>query len=217
VFGVGFKLPPIGMLVLGLAFGFAVGLHVWLDIPIDAARVSNPPTVLKQDRTVTLAFGLSFALPFGLAYGTAIVFTDTPPGGFALPFGLFLGPAFVLAGAVAGAAAGSLAYGRIGALAYGLAGAVIGGLVIPPTEGIYGLGIGLVCGLAIALITMLPRAWGSFMLGQTWLALCGHQPWRLMSFLEDAHQRGVLRQTGGVYQFRHARLQDHLAKPYRAR
>jgi len=26
----------------------------------------------------------------------------------------------------------------------------------------------------------------------------------------DAHQRGVLRQSGAVYQFRHARLKDHL-------
>ncbi|MFC5103265.1 hypothetical protein [Kibdelosporangium philippinense] len=45
-----------------------------------------------------------------------------------------------------------------------------------------------------------------------WLALRGHLPWRLIPFLEDAHQRGVLRQNGGVYQFRHARLRDHLAR-----
>jgi hypothetical protein len=32
-----------------------------------------------------------------------------------------------------------------------------------------------------------------------------------MTFLGDAHRRGVLRQAGAVYQFRHARLQDHLA------
>jgi hypothetical protein len=33
-----------------------------------------------------------------------------------------------------------------------------------------------------------------------------------MTFLDDAHHRGVLRQVGAVYQFRDARLQDHLAK-----
>jgi hypothetical protein len=32
-----------------------------------------------------------------------------------------------------------------------------------------------------------------------------------MAFLDDAYRRGVLRQTGSAYQFRHARLQEHLA------
>jgi hypothetical protein len=32
-----------------------------------------------------------------------------------------------------------------------------------------------------------------------------------MRFLNDAHERGVLRTVGPVYQFRHARLQDRLA------
>ena len=39
-----------------------------------------------------------------------------------------------------------------------------------------------------------------------------HTPVRLMRFLEDAHERGVLRTAGPVYQFRHARLQDRLAE-----
>jgi hypothetical protein len=34
-----------------------------------------------------------------------------------------------------------------------------------------------------------------------------------MTFLRDAHeQRGVLRQVGAVYQFRHINLQRHLAQ-----
>jgi hypothetical protein len=37
-------------------------------------------------------------------------------------------------------------------------------------------------------------------------------PARLMRFLEDARQRGILRTVGPVYQFRHARLQDRLAE-----
>jgi hypothetical protein len=32
-----------------------------------------------------------------------------------------------------------------------------------------------------------------------------------MGFLADAHQRGVLRQAGAVYQFRHIELQRRLA------
>ncbi|MET1074061.1 MAG: NACHT domain-containing protein, partial [Umezawaea sp.] len=53
--------------------------------------------------------------------------------------------------------------------------------------------------------------WGPWLLARLWLPLTGHLPWTVMAFLEDAHQRGVLRQAGGVYQFRHARLRDYLA------
>jgi hypothetical protein len=34
----------------------------------------------------------------------------------------------------------------------------------------------------------------------------------LNRFLEDAHRRGVLRQAGALYQFRHASLHDRLAQ-----
>jgi hypothetical protein len=44
-----------------------------------------------------------------------------------------------------------------------------------------------------------------------WLALTGRLPLRLITFLEDAHRRGVLRQSGAVYQFRHARLAERLS------
>ena len=32
----------------------------------------------------------------------------------------------------------------------------------------------------------------------------------VIGFLQSAHERGVLRQTGGHYRFRHALLQEHL-------
>jgi hypothetical protein len=53
--------------------------------------------------------------------------------------------------------------------------------------------------------------WTQFRLAHARLALIGWLPWRLFAFLEDAHRRGVLRQAGTVWQFRHALLQDHLA------
>jgi len=47
-----------------------------------------------------------------------------------------------------------------------------------------------------------------------WL-ICGRLlPWRMMAFLADAHQRGVLRRVGAVYQFRHISLQQRLAGQY---
>ncbi|MEO6086884.1 MAG: NACHT domain-containing protein [Umezawaea sp.] len=56
------------------------------------------------------------------------------------------------------------------------------------------------------------QAWGRFGLARAYLAVSGKLPWRLMAFLREAHRRGVLRQAGPVYQFRHARLRDQLAK-----
>ncbi|SDD77186.1 NACHT domain-containing protein [Glycomyces harbinensis] len=44
------------------------------------------------------------------------------------------------------------------------------------------------------------------------LAIRGRGPLRLMRFLDDAARRGVLRQSGPVYQFRHTRLQTYLAE-----
>lgn len=55
---------------------------------------------------------------------------------------------------------------------------------------------------------------GSWLIARVWLPLSGKLPWQVTAFLADAHRRGVLRQTGGVYQFRHARLQDHLANTH---
>ena len=52
---------------------------------------------------------------------------------------------------------------------------------------------------------------GSYGDARTWLSLTHRLPWRIMPFLADAHRRGVLRQVGAVYQFRHIRLQEHLA------
>ncbi|MFC0843384.1 NACHT domain-containing protein [Streptomyces noboritoensis] len=78
-----------------------------------------------------------------------------------------------------------------------------------------GLGGGFALGLAGRLMGrfqtgLAASAWGWFLLTRSWLALRGQLPWRLMRFLDDAHRRGVLRQAGAVYQFRHARLQDTL-------
>jgi len=54
-------------------------------------------------------------------------------------------------------------------------------------------------------------AWVAYTLARCRLAMAGRLPWQLMSFLADAHDRGVLRQAGAVYQFRHLELQRRLA------
>lgn len=84
------------------------------------------------------------------------------------------------------------------------------GRVFPP--GVWLLGWLLAASLGALVWILFVPVWGPWLIARTWLPLIGRLPWRVMTFLADAHQRGVLRQAGGVYQFRHARLQDHLAR-----
>ena len=78
---------------------------------------------------------------------------------------------------------------------------------------LFGFAAGLTAGLTGGLMGGFTGAWGSLVLVVPLLAIRGLTPPRLMTFLREAHNRGVLRQAGGIYQFRHNRLQDQLANP----
>jgi hypothetical protein len=53
-------------------------------------------------------------------------------------------------------------------------------------------------------------------LAEQMLLLTGKGRGTLLNALEDAHRRQVLRQAGAVFQFRHAELQDQLARTHRS-
>ncbi|MFK3979327.1 hypothetical protein ACI2K4_02985 [Micromonospora sp. NPDC050397] len=112
---------------------------------------------------------------------------------------LLIGPLFGLMVALALWAAVELLQGLVGPLTFGLGAALAAGVVVA-----LGGGLGVVLTLT---------AWGHWVVFvRIWLPLTGRLPWAVLAFLEDAHQRGVLRQAGAVYQFRHARLHDHLMR-----
>jgi hypothetical protein len=100
------------------------------------------------------------------------------------------------------------------ALVFGVGAAAVNVFIVGP---LLGLGVGLVFGLEAAFAGGLGyglslTAWGQWVaLARIWLPLTGRLPWRLIAFLDDACRRGVLRQAGAVYQFRHAELRDHLS------
>jgi hypothetical protein len=105
-------------------------------------------------------------------------------------------------------------------LGVGLATGLLAGLVTKIMAGVDpGLGRGVALwivsvglGLSAALVAACIQAtWGTYTITRCWLALRHRLPWRLMGFLADAHERGVLRQAGAFYQFRHSELQDYLA------
>ena len=57
-------------------------------------------------------------------------------------------------------------------------------------------------------------AWPRYLEARFRLSVRRRLPWRTLAFLADAHRRGVLRQAGATYQFRHIRLQEQLAGGY---
>jgi hypothetical protein len=108
-------------------------------------------------------------------------------------------------------------FGLVGGLVFGLVFGIAVGLVDGLVAGLGGgLGVGLGVGLVFGLVLGLDKTrWTSYVLARGWLAMRHRLPWSLMDFLSDAHQRGVLRQAGAVYQFRHIDLQHRLAvRPY---
>lgn len=101
----------------------------------------------------------------------------------------------------------------ISALITGLIGGVTAGVVVGASQRLHnGLLIGPVAGLVSALFVASTGAWAHFTVARAWLALTRRLPWRLLEFLDDAYQRGALRQAGAIYQFRHALLRDRLAE-----
>jgi NACHT domain len=101
------------------------------------------------------------------------------------------------------AVAFGIAYGILSGVLFGLVTGLVAGLVAGPV-------VGLVAGLVVGR----HHAWAVHVVATFQLARGGHLPRRLMLFLDDAHRLGLLRAVGSIYQFRHAELQDHLAREF---
>jgi hypothetical protein len=191
------------MLMVSAAMAAVVGLalaaHNWLDAPPTRAGQAGPGWSVIQDRRSSLVGAL--------VAGTVIAATG-------------------LLGWTAGTLSGSLISGALtdwpgwpGDPDLSLLAEYHWDLML----GHFGHRLPLVLGLAVllpatvfALLVLLTRAWPRFVLVRLLLAVRGRLPWRLMSFLADARERELLRQSGGMYQFRHIRLQETLAAQWGA-
>ncbi len=86
-------------------------------------------------------------------------------------------------------------------------------LAIAAVFAVLGVGFAVQIAAGYAAAWMLYSAYARFTVARVVLAGRGKLPWRLFGFLDDARNRGVLRQYGAVHQFRHQHLQRHLGGP----
>ncbi|MFE5811033.1 hypothetical protein [Streptomyces sp. NPDC056491] len=99
------------------------------------------------------------------------------------------------------------------AMVFSIAGTIpIAGPLVGTRGGMAGIVVGIAFGISIGtMMGLLPTAWAYFVIARAYLMARRKVPRNLMAFLQDAHDRGVLRRVGTVYQFRHIELQHHLA------
>lgn len=227
----------IGLLrVVGLSFGGAAFEPSRVQIRLPGAKRQVGARFVRRF-LVVLALGFAFAGALWLAGALGIQFWIVarlgPGPWYGVLAGLVLGPLVGLAWGImarietpidirtavsptdlmrtnrATVIFESSALGLVCTTGYG----VLAGLLHGPRYGLLvGLSYGLVLGFGVALgVTLGLTAWGQWLaLARIWLPLHRRLPWALIEFLDDACRRGVLRQVGAVYQFRHARLQAHL-------
>ena len=184
-----------------------------------------------------LGIGLLFGFSFGAVIGLPVVFLYGLRNGIlvALALGPAIGSALSLRqlfhassdvnAAVSPASTlhddmmSAIVQASMGCIGLGLGAsiALYATLKFGPATGIaigiaYGLAYGITFAIAYRSSGLTTPAFTTFIIARFWLAIRRKLPWGLMPFLEDAHERGVLRQQGAVYQFRHVMLQTHLAE-----
>lgn len=222
----GFVFGLAGGMAFGLRIGLIVGhLGVLIGLLLDRRMGPPQPAVLGLRRNLRRAArGLLYAVGVGSIGGLCVgLISGVAIGaGTGLVTGLAVGLATALATLVnqpidtarAVDPVSALRADRLTVLVLGSTGGVLFGAAYGVGNAMSPLLVVLSMGIfaAVGMFALaVGSAWGEFCLARTWFALRGDLPWMLFSFIQDAHQRGLLRQTGVAYQFRHTRLQDRLA------
>jgi hypothetical protein len=221
----GLILGAVGGLVLGvqwLGYGIAAGLlpGLVMGFGLSSDRPPSHRVIWRPIRAVGAGVSIGIA---AFVSGTVIGGPKTGLLATAL-FGLLPGFAAGLQGRgrylgdlTAPSPQAAFIRDRRATFAIGVVTVVAVGVPVGLTTGIargltVGITLGIVSGLAIGLAAISNEsAWPRWQLARCCLWATRRLPWLLMAFLQDANYRGVLRQAGPVYQFRHIELQHKLA------
>lgn len=196
--------PWVTGLLVGLAAGLLVAYVRLLFRDRRSPRQIVPGGLLRMFLAVGVPTGIIGVLSGGPATGLAVTV------GAGLTASLGAGGSLIPGGARG--AAGPTASLRADRATGVLAGLTVGAAAVVGALSAGGLGVLPLLALP-ALVVVALSAWGQFCLTRLLLITRG-MPLRLVSALREAHDRGILRQAGGYYQFRHNLLQDHLARDH---
>jgi hypothetical protein len=206
---------------VGLAAGWADARHGGLLVGLISAAVVGPACTIPCKRvfgwkpgiTAGLAGAIAIGLASGLSKGNGQPTLSGLGAGviFAMAAWVFVGlfqpsqdrlvvnPRLLLKRDRAGS--------LIVAVTAGIAFAVVFGVALGPL-------IGAVAFVALTMtVSLTVSMWAAFNVSRVWLACTGMLPMQIMAFLDEAYRRGILRQNGGSYQFRHIELKEALLKP----
>lgn len=231
-----------GRAYFGTVFGLAVGLTggIVLGIIRPKPPVQFVPRSLRQDGggkrlllmdailgiigalsgaviagvIVSPLYGIVSGLIFGLTFALVRRFTrpTEPKRGISPLDALRADRDAVLYAVLLGALVGAIVGGFIGLTSPEFASHLVYKVGRAP-RGLIGAGIGVVLGGAgLGMVMQATSAWGHFISARIRLAVTRGTPYRLMRFLEDCCELGVLRRVGASYEFRHALLQERLAR-----
>jgi hypothetical protein len=199
----------LGGTAVGCGYGITLTVGV-LTLGLGAGR-AGVATIIGFTLTNMALFSLIFALAAGLSFGLV--------AGLSVPDDLDSAPTplRLLAANRASAVRQMVVLAPLTAVAVAGTGELVvvtfqdalGPLNWPLVNGFV---IGAISGVVgVTTYTLAFTAWGQWLLlVRFWLPLTGRLPWATADFLDDAYRRGLLRQSGAVYQFRHARLQAQL-------
>jgi hypothetical protein len=230
---VGIALGAVGGAVVGAVVGVAFGAWFWTEDRKWTGEANPPQPIGRiQWREVFRGRDLAIAVAFGAVMGFEAGFVAGVAFGVAV--GIAIGIAFGVVVGIVGAVGlwvsspeiqrinpltpftawrGDQASAVVLGIALGAVGGVFAGLLVGVPAGVRaGAGAGAGTGAVVGIAIILAYPSSSTAVGFAQLSARWHVPVQMMKFLEDAHQRNVLRTIGPVYQFRHGRLQDRLAE-----
>jgi len=206
-------------LAVGVGFSFAAERHGGLVAGLVVAAISGPTAAWAAwstfgkwpATTAGITAALALGLAAGLASGHSPALIAGPAAGVAFAIGawVWIGAYETAESRMAINPQSLLKNDRLGCMVVGVTAGIAFGVV-------YGLALGLAVGVIAVVsltivVTLVVSLWGTFSVARLWLAARGGLPLGIMSFLQEAYDRGVLRQEGPHYKFRHLLLHQRLA------
>ncbi|WP_433288432.1 NACHT domain-containing protein [Micromonospora sp. CA-244673] len=197
-----------GDVLVGSAFGLTLGVVVSV---VAASGTGSVSFAMLTGALVAVVAGLAASVGLGLnTSGADLEEIDEPFSAVARERRLFLMFTFG-SGLLMGSTVSLLGMLNMSGFA--------AHLIVPTRQGeVTVMTCGALGGLAAGLLGGLMKTpWGNYFASKCYLAARHGFPLNLLTFLDDAcRERGVLRYSGGAYQFRHVELQRHLAAQFRS-